>query len=109
MKLYEIIDRVNAEQGTDLAKEALEPLYRREVARLFDSELQQIPGASELLAQVTVPVCTVSNGPVSKMQHSLGLTGMLILMTGCSAAMTFSAGSRIRRSCITPPNRCRCR
>lgn len=77
VKLYEIIDRVNAEQGTDLAKEALEPLYRQEVARLFDSELQQIPGARELLAQVTVPVCTVSNGPVSKMQHSLGLTGML--------------------------------
>ena len=98
VKLYEIIDRVNAEQGTDLAKETLEPLYRQEVARLFDSELQQIAGARELLAQITVPVCTVSNGPVSKMQHSLGLTGMrLILMTGYSAAMTFSAGSRIRR------------
>lgn len=77
MKLYEIIDRVNAEQGTNLAKEALEPLYRQEVTRLFDSELQQIAGARELLAQVTVPVCTVSNGPVSKMRHSLGLTGML--------------------------------
>lgn len=47
------------------------------MTRLFDSELQQIAGARELLAQVTVPVCTVSNGPVSKMRHSLGLTGML--------------------------------
>ena len=59
VKLYEIIDRVNAEQGTDLAKETLEPLYRQEVARLFDSELQQIAGARELLAQVTVPVAAL--------------------------------------------------
>jgi len=77
VKLYEIIEQVNAEQGTTLAKEELEPLYRQEVARLFDSELQQIAGARELLAQVKVPMCTVSNGPVSKMQHSLGLTDML--------------------------------
>lgn len=77
VKLYEIIEQVNAEHGVALAKEELEPLYRQEVARLFDSELQQIAGARELLAQVTVPICTVSNGPVSKMQHSLGLTDML--------------------------------
>ncbi|WP_413514844.1 6-phosphogluconate phosphatase [Serratia proteamaculans] len=77
VKLYEIIEQVNAEHGVALPKEELEPLYRQEVARLFDSELQQIAGARELLAQVSVPMCTVSNGPVSKMQHSLGLTDML--------------------------------
>lgn len=77
IKLYEIIEQVNAEYGAALPKEELEPLYRREVARLFDSELQEIAGARELLAQVVAPMCTVSNGPVSKMQHSLGLTGML--------------------------------
>ncbi|MBH1930809.1 6-phosphogluconate phosphatase [Serratia rubidaea] len=77
IKLYEIIDRVNAEHGVTLAREMLEPLYRQEVARLFDSELQEIAGARDLLAQIVVPICTVSNGPVSKMQHSLGLTGML--------------------------------
>ncbi|MFT2796307.1 6-phosphogluconate phosphatase [Serratia sp. N21D137] len=77
IKLYEIIERVNAEQGVNLPASDLEPIFRQEVARLFDAELQPIAGARELLAQMTAPMCTVSNGPVSKMQHSLGLTDML--------------------------------
>lgn len=36
-----------------------------------------IPGAQALLDAVSVPMCVVSNGPVSKMQHSLGRTGLL--------------------------------
>ncbi len=77
VKLNEIIDTISAEYGVELAKEALEPVYRAEVARLFDSELEVIDGANALLDAVTVPMCVVSNGPVSKMQHSLGKTGML--------------------------------
>ncbi|MFV8986560.1 6-phosphogluconate phosphatase [Serratia fonticola] len=77
IKLYEIIELVNAEQGVNLPASDLEPIFRQEVARLFDAELQPIAGARELLAQMTAPMCTVSNGPVSKMQHSLGLTDML--------------------------------
>ncbi|WON76938.1 6-phosphogluconate phosphatase [Serratia sp. UGAL515B_01] len=77
VKLYEIIERINAEHGVNLPISDLEPVFRQEVARLFDAELQPIAGARELLAQMRVPICTVSNGPVSKMQHSLGLTNML--------------------------------
>ena len=77
VKLYEIIDMINAEHGVNLAKTDLEPVYRAEVARLFDSELQVIAGANALLDAMNVPMCVVSNGPVSKMQHSLGKTGML--------------------------------
>ena len=77
VKLYEIIDTINAEYGVTLERDALEPLYRAEVARLFESELIPIDGAAALLDSMTVPVCVVSNGPVSKMQHSLGNTGML--------------------------------
>ncbi|STV30795.1 phosphatase YieH [Klebsiella pneumoniae subsp. ozaenae] len=77
MKLYEIIDTINAEYGVNLQKATLEPIYRAEVARLFDSELEVIPGAQALLDAVSVPMCVVSNGPVSKMQHSLGRTGLL--------------------------------
>lgn len=36
-----------------------------------------IAGAQALLDAVSVPMCVVSNGPVSKMQHSLGRTGLL--------------------------------
>lgn len=77
IKLYEIIDTINNEHGVNLQKADLEPTYRAEVARLFDSELVEIPGAAALLERVTVPMCIVSNGPVSKMEHSLGKTGML--------------------------------
>lgn len=77
VKLYEIIDTINEEYGVNLQKPELEPIYRAEVARLFDSELQAIAGAETLLEAVSVPMCVVSNGPVSKMQHSLGRTGML--------------------------------
>lgn len=77
IKLYEIIELVNAEHRVNLPASDLEPIFRQEVARLFDAELQPIAGARELLAQMNVPMCTVSNGPVSKMQHSLGITDML--------------------------------
>ena len=77
VKLYEIIDIINDEHGTQLEKAELEPVYRAEVARLFDAELEVIAGANALLDAVSVPMCVVSNGPVSKMQHSLGKLGML--------------------------------
>ncbi|WP_409521082.1 HAD hydrolase-like protein, partial [Pseudescherichia sp.] len=44
VKLYEIIDIINAEHGVNLAKAELEPIYRAEVARLFDAELEIIAG-----------------------------------------------------------------
>lgn len=77
VKLYEIIDNISQRYDVRLDKTELEPVYRAEVARLFDSELQEISGAKALIEQLKVPMCIVSNGPVSKMQHSLGRTGML--------------------------------
>jgi HAD superfamily hydrolase (TIGR01509 family) len=77
VKLYEIIDDISQRYDVRLDKTELEPIYRAEVARLFDSELQEISGAKALIERVKVPMCIVSNGPVSKMQHSLGRTGML--------------------------------
>jgi len=77
VKLYDIIADVRAEHSLSATRERLEPTYRQEVARLFDQQLQPIPGAKALLEKITVPMCVVSNGTVGKMQHSLGLTGML--------------------------------
>ncbi len=37
-----------------------EHVYRAEVARLFDTELEDIAGANELLASINVPMCVVS-------------------------------------------------
>lgn len=44
VKLYEIIDIVSLEHGVTLAKTEAEHVYRAEVARLFDSELEAIKG-----------------------------------------------------------------
>lgn len=77
VKLYDIIrDVADAHQAT-LPLEEVESAYRAEVARLFDLELKPIAGAKDLINKVNVPMCVVSNGTVKKMQHSLGLTGML--------------------------------
>lgn len=77
VKLYDIIADVCQQHSLTTPVEVLEPAYRREVARLFDLKLKPIHGAKALLEKVSVPVCVVSNGTVPKMQHSLGLTGML--------------------------------
>lgn len=77
VKLYDIIAEVCAEHGLHATKEVLEPAYRKEVARLFDQQLQPIAGAKALVEKIVVPMCVVSNGTVEKMQHSLGLTEML--------------------------------
>ncbi|MFS2221469.1 6-phosphogluconate phosphatase [Pantoea sp. B65] len=77
VKLYDIVADVCAQHQLDVAVDELEAAYRQEVARLFDADLQPIAGAQQLLAQVSVPMCVVSNGTVKKMQHSLGLTDML--------------------------------
>lgn len=77
VKLYEIIDRVQQQYGLRQQVEILETEYRTLVARLFDERLVPIDGVRELLRQIIVPVAVVSNGPVSKMEHSLGLTDLL--------------------------------
>ncbi|MBS0848099.1 6-phosphogluconate phosphatase [Citrobacter sp. JGM124] len=77
VKFYEIIDIVGKQYGKALPKLEMETVFRQEVARLFDSELEEIAGANALLEKMQIPMCIVSNGPISKMHHSLGKTGLL--------------------------------
>ncbi|PKH23541.1 6-phosphogluconate phosphatase [Enterobacterales bacterium CwR94] len=77
VKLYDIVADVLKQHGAVIPMTEFEPAYRAEVARLFDEQLQPIAGAQALIKSMCVPICTVSNGTVKKMQHSLGLTGML--------------------------------
>ena len=77
VSLYEIISSVKKRYALEEQVDILESQYRAEVARLFDERLVPIPGVRELLQRIIVPLAVVSNGPVSKMQHSLGLTGLL--------------------------------
>jgi HAD superfamily hydrolase (TIGR01509 family) len=50
---------------------------RSATAVAFEADLQPIEGIHAALAAITVPVCVVSNGPMSKLTHTLGLTKLL--------------------------------
>jgi HAD superfamily hydrolase (TIGR01509 family) len=47
------------------------------MAIAFESDLQAVEGIHAALAAITRPVCVASNGPMAKMQHTLGLTNLL--------------------------------
>ncbi len=97
VKLYEIIDIISKEQGVTMIQADAEHVYRAEVARLFDTELEVIAGANELLASINVPMCVVSNGPVKKCSiRSANSTCCTTSRKNCSAVTTFSVGSPIR-------------
>jgi HAD superfamily hydrolase (TIGR01509 family) len=50
---------------------------RQATALAFDAELKPVEGIHAALAEITVPVCVASNGPMSKLTHALGLTKLL--------------------------------
>ncbi|MGY8704563.1 HAD family hydrolase [Bradyrhizobium sp. 18BD] len=50
---------------------------RQATAIAFDAELKPVEGIHEALAEIIIPVCVASNGPMSKLTHALGLTKLL--------------------------------
>jgi HAD superfamily hydrolase (TIGR01509 family) len=50
---------------------------RHATALAFDAELKAVEGIHAALADITIPVCVASNGPMSKLTHTLGLTKLL--------------------------------
>ncbi|WP_247301738.1 HAD family hydrolase [Bradyrhizobium sp. 179] len=50
---------------------------RRATALAFDAELKPVEGIHAALAEIAIPVCVASNGPMSKLTHTLGLTKLL--------------------------------
>ncbi|MFP1816463.1 6-phosphogluconate phosphatase [Lonsdalea quercina] len=77
VRLHDIILRTCERYHLPQETTVLEREYRDEIARLFDAALQPIPGVRKLLETLQVPTAVVSNGPVSKMQRTLGKTALL--------------------------------
>ncbi|MFP1747020.1 6-phosphogluconate phosphatase [Lonsdalea quercina] len=77
VRLHDIILRTCERYHLTQDTAVLEQEYRDEIARLFDAALQPIPGVRDLLEKLQVPTAVVSNGPVSKMQRTLGKTALL--------------------------------
>lgn len=81
-KMFDILQQTSERAGISIPMETLEPRYRERINQLFDLHLQPIPHAKETVQKLNdmgIAVCVASNGPQSKMQHSLALTGMLPL------------------------------
>ena len=50
---------------------------RHATAAAFEADLRIVEGVHEVLAAINIPSCVASNGPMSKLQHTLGLTNPL--------------------------------
>jgi HAD superfamily hydrolase (TIGR01509 family) len=70
-----ILADIEARVGRRLPED-FETRYRARVATLFDAELEPMPGAAEMLEQLTLPRCVASNGPQHKIRHALRVAGL---------------------------------
>jgi len=54
------------------------PAWREKLyVHLQQAPVQLVPGVVEVIDQLDMPICVVSNGPMRKMQTTLGVTGLL--------------------------------
>lgn len=54
------------------------PQWREQLYETFRSEpVRAVPGIEDVLDCLTIPVCVVSNGPLRKIETTLGVTGLL--------------------------------
>jgi len=58
-------------------------LWRERLYSAFrERPVQAVPGVREVLDKLSMPVCVVSNGPVAKMETTLGVTDLLRYFNG---------------------------
>lgn len=62
--------------------EDFEHQYRVRSYAIFQQEVLPVAGIKEVLAQLTVPFCVASSGPVEKIRLNLQLTGLLPYFEG---------------------------
>ena len=75
-KLNLIVEAIEDRIGRKLPDD-FETTYRAHVAELFDAHLKPFDHVNETIAALDLPKCIASAGPLKKMRHSLGLTGLL--------------------------------
>ncbi|WP_419831334.1 6-phosphogluconate phosphatase [Endozoicomonas atrinae] len=81
-KMVEILTAICGDYHLSLDLDELEKEYREELRQLFDKHLMPVEGVPQMLEKIRLPVCVASNGPASKMEHTLGLTGLLSRFEG---------------------------
>ena len=75
-QFHKIVEAMEDRVGHKLADD-YETTYRAHVAELFEAGLRAFPDVLEVVPALKTPKCIASAGPIKKMRHSLGLTGLL--------------------------------
>ena len=73
--LKHCMEYVEKELGKALPKD-FEETYRQKSFEAFERELQPVQGIRNVLEQLNIPFCVASNGPASKVEFNLKLTGL---------------------------------
>lgn len=84
-KMADILAETRERAGIHVPIDTLEPLYREECRQLFEQGLAPIEGVPELLEALSAigcDMCIASNAPIKKIEHTLGLTGLLPYFEG---------------------------
>lgn len=74
-RLADVIAYVEAELGITVP-ETFIPDFRRDLAELLGREVEPVPGILKALERMPWPACVASNGPMVKMDASLGRVGL---------------------------------
>ena len=74
--IAETLRIIEARAGRPLPAD-FEPRLRARMAAQFEARVAPVDGAPALVESLKVPYCVVSNGPRSKMEVTLGATGLL--------------------------------
>jgi len=75
-KMAECVDEIERRLGRPVP-ETFVADARHAMGLAFERELRAIAGIHAALAAITLPVCVASNGPMTKMMHTLSLANLL--------------------------------
>lgn len=84
-KMVDILAATRERAGIHISIDVLEPMFREECRRLFEQGLTPVEGVPELLEaleQRGCDMCIASNAPISKIEHTLEITGLLPFFKG---------------------------
>lgn len=76
MRKDTVLAKVSMELGRQLDSESFIATWRQRSQAVFETELQLVPGARELVSAMQTPFCIASNGPPAKMALTLRVTGL---------------------------------
>ena len=76
LKMADCVIEIERRSGRRV-RESFVADVRNATAVAFEADLQAVKGIHAALVAITIPVCVVSNGPMSKLTHTLGLTKLL--------------------------------